>query len=127
MKTILEIVGPHWRLQAILVEGGLVKTILEIVAEPCQLLASPRHHLDGRGGRDAGRGGRGGRDAGHGGRGGRDAGRGGRAVAVVLVVVVVVMLVDVVVVVLVDVVLVVLVQKVVVVCCVSLVAVVLRD
>ena len=29
MKTILESVGLHWRMQAIL-EGGLVKTILEL-------------------------------------------------------------------------------------------------
>ena len=28
-------VGFHWRMQAVLMEGGLVKTILEIVAEHC--------------------------------------------------------------------------------------------
>ena len=42
-KTILEIVGLHRRMQAIRMEGGLVKTILEIVAELCQLLASHSH------------------------------------------------------------------------------------
>ena len=42
-KTILESIGLHWRMQAILVEGGLVKTILEIVAERCQLRASHTH------------------------------------------------------------------------------------
>ena len=31
VKTILDIVGLRWRMQAILMEGGLVKTILEIV------------------------------------------------------------------------------------------------
>ena len=36
VKTVLEIVGLHWRMQAILVESALVKTILEIVAELCQ-------------------------------------------------------------------------------------------
>ena len=43
VKTILEIVGLHRLMQAIRMEGGLVKTILEIVAELCQLLASHPH------------------------------------------------------------------------------------
>ena len=41
VRTILEIVCLHWRMQAI--EGGLVKTILEIVAVLCRLLASHPH------------------------------------------------------------------------------------
>ena len=38
MKAILESVGLHWRMQAILVQGGLVKTILENVAEPANCM-----------------------------------------------------------------------------------------
>ena len=38
MKTILEIVGPRWRLQAILVEGGRVKTNLELSPNPANCL-----------------------------------------------------------------------------------------
>ena len=45
MKTILEIVGPRRSMQAILMEGGLAKTIFEIVSELGQLLAS--HSIEG--------------------------------------------------------------------------------
>ena len=43
VKTIFEIVGLRWSMQAILMEGGLAKTIFEIVSELGQLLASHSH------------------------------------------------------------------------------------
>ena len=43
VKTFLGNVGLRWCMQAVFKKGGLVKTILEIVVEHCQLLVGHPH------------------------------------------------------------------------------------